>query len=100
MIHILIPIFVGIGIATVFIRIVRILIFLFSKIKKRMKYERKIKFLCKHIYEINSICGDGEIEVTCLRCAKKKFIRFSLNSLTEFRMIGGKNEINRRRYND
>lgn len=100
MIHILIHIFVGIGIATVFIRIVRILIFLFSKIKKRMKYERKIKFLCKHIYEINSICGDGEIEVTCLRCGKKKFIRFSLNSLTEFRMIGGKNEINRRRYND
>ena len=55
-----------------------------------MKYERKIKFLCKHIYEINSICGDGEVEVTCLRCGKKKFIRFSINSLTEFRMIGGK----------
>ena len=90
MLHILIPVFVGIGIATIFIHIVKILIFLFSKIKKRMKYERKIKFLCKHIYEINSICGDGEVEVTCLRCGKKKFIRFSLNSLTEFRMIGGK----------
>ena len=100
MLHILIPVFVGIGIATIFIHIFEILIFLFSKIKKRMKYERKIKFLCKHIYEINSICGDGEVEVTCLRCGKKKFIRFSLNSLTEFRMIGGKNEINRRRYND
>lgn len=90
MLHILIPVFVGIGIATIFIHIVEILIFLFSKIKKRMKYERKIKFLCKHIYEINSICGDGEVEVTCLRCGKKKFIRFSLNSLTEFRMKGGK----------
>lgn len=54
MLHILIPVFVGIGIATIFIHIVEILIFLFSKIKKRMKYERKIKFLCKHIYEINS----------------------------------------------
>mgnify|MGYP000874893660 FL=1 len=86
MLHILMSVFVGIGVGTIFIHIVEILIFLFSKIKKRMKYERKIKFLCKHIYEINSICGDGEVEVTCLRCGKKKFIRFSLNSLTEFRM--------------
>jgi hypothetical protein len=90
MLHILIPVFAAMGVATMFCHIVEILIFLFSKIKKRMKYERKIKFLCKHIYEINSICGDGEVEVTCLRCGKKKFIRFSLNSLTEFRMIGGK----------
>lgn len=90
MLHILMYVFVGIGVGTIFIHIVEILIFLFSKIKKRMKCERKIKFLCKHIYEINSICGDGEVEVTCLRCGKKKFIRFSLNSLTEFRMIGGK----------
>lgn len=89
MLHILMSLFVGIGIGTIFIHIVEILIFLFSKIKKRMKYERKIKFLCKHIYEINSICGDGEIEVTCIRCGKKKFIRFSSKSLTEFR-IGGK----------
>lgn len=90
MLHILISVFAAMGVATMFCHIVEILIFLFSKIKKRMKYERKIKFLCKHIYEINSICGDGEVEVTCLRCGKKKFIRFSLNSLTEFRMIGGK----------
>lgn len=89
MLHILISVFVGIGIATIFIHIVKILIFLFSKIKKRMKYEHKIKFLCKHIYEINSIYGDGEVEVTCRRCGKKKFIRFSSKSLTEFR-IGGK----------
>lgn len=61
----------------------------FSKIKKRMKYERKIKFLCKHTYKIDSICGDGEVEVTCCKCGKKKFIRFSSKSLTEFR-IGGK----------
>ncbi len=33
MLHILIPIFVGIGIATMFLHIVEILIFLFSKIK-------------------------------------------------------------------
>lgn len=89
MLHILIPIFVGIGIATMFLHIVEILIFLFSKIKKRMKYERKIKFLCKHTYKIDSICGDGEVEVTCCKCGKKKFIRFSSKSLTEFR-IGGK----------
>ena len=56
MLHILIPIFVGIGIATMFLHIVEILIFLFSKIKKRMKYELKIKFLCKHTYKIDSIC--------------------------------------------
>ena len=61
MLHILIPIFVGIGIATMFLHIVEILIFLFSKIKKRMKYELKIKFLCKHTYKIDSICGDGEV---------------------------------------
>ena len=89
MLHILIPIFVGIGIATMFLHIVEILIFLFSKIKKRMKYERKIKFLCKHTYKIDSIYGDGEVEVTCCICGKKKFIRFSSKSLTEFR-IGGK----------
>ena len=85
MLHILIPIFVGIGIATMFLHIVEILIFLFSKIKKRIK----IKFLCKHTYKIDSICGDGEVEVTCCKCGKKKFIRFSSKSLTEFR-IGGK----------
>ena len=89
MLHILIPIFVGIGIATMFLHIVEILIFLFSKIKKRMKYELKIKFLCKHTYKIDSICGDGEVEVTCCKCGKKKFIRFRSKSLTEFR-IGGK----------
>lgn len=89
MLHILIPIFVGIGIATMFLHIVEILIFLFSKIKKRMKYELKIKFLCKHTYKIDSICGDGEVEVTCCKCGKKKFIRFISKSLTEFR-IGGK----------
>ena len=65
MLHILIPIFAGMGGATMFCHIVEILIFLFSKIKKRMKYERKIKFLCKHTYKIDSICGDGEVEVTC-----------------------------------
>ena len=89
MLHILIPIFVGIGIATMFLHIVEILIFLFSKIKKRMKYERKIKFLCKHTYKIDSIWGDGKIKVTCCKCGKKKFIQFSSKSLTEFR-IGGK----------
>ena len=56
MLHILIPVFVGIGIATIFIHIVEIVIFLFFKIINRMKFERKIKFLCNHIYEINSIC--------------------------------------------
>ena len=35
------------------------------------------------------IVGDGEVEVTCCKCGKKKFIRFSSKSLTEFR-IGGK----------
>lgn len=89
MLHILIPIFAGMGAATMFYHIVEILIFLFSKIKKRMKYERKIKFLCKHTYKIDSICGDGEVEVTCCKCGKKKFIQFSAKSLTEFR-IGGK----------
>lgn len=54
-----------------------------------MKYERKIKFLCKHTYKIDSIYGDREVEVTCCKCGKKKFIRFSSKSLTEFR-IGGK----------
>lgn len=90
MLHILIPVFAAMGVATMFCHIVEILIFLFSKIKKRMKYERKIKFLCKHIYEINSIYGDGEVEVTCLRCGKKKFIQFSSKSLTEFRIGGEK----------
>ena len=89
MLHILIPVFVGIGIATIFIHIFEISIFLFSKIKKRMKYERKIKFLCKHTYKIDSICGDGEVEVTCCKCGKQKFIQFSSKSLAEFR-IGGK----------
>ena len=83
MLHILIPIFAGMGVATMFCHIVEILIFLFSKIKKRMKYERKIKFLCKHTYKIDSICGDGEVEVTCCKCGKKKFIQFSFKSLNQ-----------------
>ena len=82
MLHILIPIFVGIGIATMFLHIVEILIFLFSKIKKRMN-SRLNFFASIHIRLIQFV----EMEKLKWRVAnvvRKSLYDLALNLLQSF----------------
>ena len=64
----------GIGALTVGMKIGDILLFLWDKFNRWRKNGYKIKCLCKpHIYEIQwHWCRDGETELVCKKCGKKK----------------------------
>lgn len=75
----------GIGAVTVGMKIGDILLFLWYKFHDWRKNGCKIKYLCKpHIYEIQwHWCRDGETELVCKKCGKRKQVFIDYDSIKE-----------------
>lgn len=75
-------ILMALGTCVVAVTIYGLLCIIISKFKRWRKNGRKIKCLCKpHVYEIQwHWCRDGETELVCKKCGKKKTLFIDFDS--------------------
>lgn len=73
------------GLCVVGLAVYVLLYIIISKFRKWRKNGCKIKCLCKpHIYEIQwHWCRDGETELVCKKCGKKKTLFIDFDSFLE-----------------
>ena len=77
-------IFEIIGIVTTLIIVLLILKAILNELQYKRKNNIKYKFLCKHIYEMDSLWADREVGLICPKCGKKKYINVDTNSFYRF----------------
>lgn len=78
-------IFMILGMCVVGLAVYILLYTIISKFNRWRKNGCKIKCLCKpHVYEIKCHwCGDGETELVCKKCGKKKTLFIDYDSIKE-----------------
>ena len=82
---VLIRLFALIGIATVALVIYSCAEELWLKIKRWRKNNTKIKCLCKpHVYEVEWIFSDDEVQIRCKKCGKQKRMYVDRKSFNEW----------------